>query len=346
MTSRNHDTIKKAVDLRKKLYSRSLLDKINKEATQLDLTEVYKPLLKGQKQQTREITKTQKETSEAQLQQHQAIQDIKLQEHDELVAEIRKQPLIIPLIKSLNRHPRVVDVISGKSDGSELTDPEKDILKQLENVNDDVLRVLIDYYRIPRNRGDSLISELEKLPTGDAPSSSGRPLLGISEEARKKLTESQLEVTDEFTKRKQKGEEIYLDLMNVKKYSKEKSHRDDSIGYKFSMEENRNDFLAYLESVNYVHDLSKFPFTVIREVNPKFYNEIETRKKEVRGKGLTTTFLSSDPKELLKKLNILVAEKEAGNTNIVTEASAITDELRRLGVLTFSQVKKIYKLIA
>lgn len=95
--------------------------------------------------------------------------------------------MIIPLIKSLNKHPRVVDVISGKSDGSDLTDPEKELLKQLENVNDDVLKVLIDYYRIPRNRGDSLISELEKISVGDA---GARPLLGISEEARKKLTES------------------------------------------------------------------------------------------------------------------------------------------------------------
>jgi len=61
------------------------------------------------------------------------------------------------------------------------------------------------------------------------------------------------------------------------------------------------------------------------------------------GKGVA--FLSSDPNELFKKLNILIAEKEAGHTNVLNEASAIVDELRRLGLLTISQIKKIHKLI-
>jgi len=344
MTSRNQDIIKTAVDLRKQLYSRSLQDKIGKDKVQFNLKEAYKPLLEAQKEQTQEITKTQKETSQAEIQQ-QMLEDDKLQEllgkNTELIKEIKKQPLIIPLIKSLSNHQKVIDVISGKSDGSDLNQREVETLKQLENVDDQMLRVLIDYYvTVPAERGDIVIRKLEELSTAYSGARSS-----VSGETRKQLTESQLEASDETKRPQQIGEEIYVDLMNVKKFAKEKVHRDDSIGYKFSIEENRTNFLAYLDSVNFVHDLSRYPFTVIREVNPRFYNEIEARKKEARGKGMTTKFLSSDPKELLSKLNILVAEKEAGNTNVLSEASAIIDELRRLGVLTLPQIKNIYKLI-
>ena len=59
------------------------------------------------------------------------------------------------------------------------------------------------------------------------------------------------------------------------------------------------------------------------------------------GKGCRSNvkFLSSDPNELFKNLHILIAEKEAGNNNVLNEASAITDELRRLGLLSVGEIK-------
>ncbi len=64
------------------------------------------------------------------------------------------------------------------------------------------------------------------------------------------------------------------------------------------------------------------------------------------GTGCRVNFLSTDPNELFNKLQILIAEKEAGNNNVLNEASAITDELRRQGHLSIAEVKKIYELIA
>ena len=63
-----------------------------------------------------------------------------------------------------------------------------------------------------------------------------------------------------------------------------------------------------------------------------------------QGKGVS--FLSSDPNELFGKLRILLAEKEAGNNNVLNEASAIVDELKRQGLLSLEEIKKIYELIA
>jgi len=45
-------------------------------------------------------------------------------------------------------------------------------------------------------------------------------------------------------------------------------------------------------------------------------------------------FLSSDPKILMNRLKILLAEKSVGNNNVFSEISAISDELRRIGALS------------
>jgi len=52
--------------------------------------------------------------------------------------------------------------------------------------------------------------------------------------------------------------------------------------------------------------------------------------------------LSSDPKVLMNKLKIFLAEKKAGNNNVFNEISAISDELRRSGALTMRQLKNLY----
>jgi hypothetical protein len=67
-------------------------------------------------------------------------------------------------------------------------------------------------------------------------------------------------------------------------------------------------------------------------------------RKKKKGKGVLTQFISSDPKELIKKLDVLISEHSAGNNNVLNEASAIIDELRRQGILSIAKIKKIYKM--
>ena len=126
-----------------------MADKLAKETTQFILREIYKPIIEGQKQQTQDITKSQKETSEEQLWQQRELQGVKSQEeqqrHDLLIKEMKKQPPIIPLIKSLNKEPTVFKVIKGESDGSDLTGTEQHILQQVNKVDDRILRTLIDF---------------------------------------------------------------------------------------------------------------------------------------------------------------------------------------------------------
>jgi len=70
-------------------------------------------------------------------------------------------------------------------------------------------------------------------------------------------------------------------------------------------------------------------------------NKYYPTAKAFKGKGVR--FLSSDPKTLMDRLKILLAEKSAGNNNVFDENSAIADELRRSGALSMKQLKYFYK---
>jgi len=86
-------------------------------------------------------------------------------------------------------------------------------------------------------------------------------------------------------------------------------------------------------------NLRNFPFTTVKTVHPNFYNENQQLKKQKIGAGINVKFLTSDPKVLNNKLNILIAEKKAGN-NVFNEISSIVDELRRLRHLTTGEIKR------
>ena len=311
--------MKNVSNLKKELYSRSLADKVAKDTAQFNLREAYKPLLDSQKQQTEKITKTQRETSEAQIQQQQDLQDARSQDlaqkHEELIHEMRAQPLIIPLIKSVNSNPKIIDVITGKSDGSDLTGKEQHVLQQLDKVDDRILKTLIDHYSF------SEASRSEILSRTAADGESGVETVSMSEEAQQ-LFDTIMQMRDNTNK-----EETRQALKEL-----------------FEKQENKDTFFRYLEAINYQFDLSRYPYTIIRHLNPDFYKEIKEHKQTKTGKGVS--FLSSDPNELFGKLRILLAEKEAGNNNVLNEASAIVDELKRQGLLSLDEIKKIYELIA
>ena len=80
--------------MRNELKATSLQEKIAKDTAQFNLREIYKPIIEGQKQQTQDITKSQKETPEAQIRQKEAIQDQRSQDsaqkHDLLIGETKK----------------------------------------------------------------------------------------------------------------------------------------------------------------------------------------------------------------------------------------------------------------
>ena len=66
-------------------------------------------------------------------------------------------------------------------------------------------------------------------------------------------------------------------------------------------------------------------------------------RKEYEGEGVVV--ISSDPNALLKRLDLLLASKEAGNTGVRNELVSICDELKRQGVLDPKSYKKLISII-
>ena len=232
-----------------------------------------------------------------------------------LIEERKKQPLVIPLIKSLNKEANVLKVIKGDSDGSDLNGREQHILEQVNKVDDRILRTLINFYSPTHYEEAAEISKTES--------------------AIQRISEEQQIAQDMF------DQIMQMKLGSTKEREKVKS----AIKDLFNKQENKDRLFTYLDMIDYQIDLNRYPYTIIKTVYNELFKEIQDRRKSKIGYGFVK-FLSSDPRELINKLNILIAETRAGNNNVFDEISAIVDELRRLGHLTIGQIKKIYKMIA
>ena len=258
-------TIKNVIKLRKELYVRSLADKIARDTAQFNLKEAYKPLLEGQKQQT----ESQKEISET----LQAVKSQDLtQKHEELISEIKKQPLIIPLIETLNKEPNIINVIQGIP--TVLDEREQHILQQLDKVDDKVLKTLIDVYS-------------EEYP----PSYRSR-------------TESMLS-RSEPTEETQKAEEWFGKIMEMRG-ERNTIKRNRGVKNLLDEEGGKQNLENYLKSISYWINLSNFPYTAIKDIDLNLYKKIQEDRRQFSGRGFVK-FLSSNPQKLFNKLNILMA---------------------------------------
>ena len=72
---------------------------------------------------------------------------------------------------------------------------------------------------------------------------------------------------------------------------------------------------------------------------------IWTEKTAVKHKGEGVVVIPSDPNALLERLDLLLASQEAGHTGVRNELVSICDELKRQGVLDTKAYKKLNHLI-
>ena len=306
MTARDTEVLRKLVEDKKFLKERSTQEKVAKDYGQTVLKEMYKPLLAGQESQLKETQRITQKQSEAARQKEiitQQKEAINQQQHQELINEIKRQPLIVPLIKSLNNYPNVVAVIMGEMSEYDLNGVEQGVLRELENIDDRILRTLIEYYV---NKPDLLTEAIAE----DSPENSD---------------------DDKY------GEILYAHAQTATVKDIEEMSRTDMEALKKYLIEHPN-----IKLDGRVNPWKKFN-NACRGFTSSIHSLRELDKKQSSGKGIK--FLSSNPTELLNKLNLLIAEKDAGNTNVLSEASAIVDELRRSGMLTIPQIKKIYNFI-
>ena len=73
------------------------------------------------------------------------------------------------------------------------------------------------------------------------------------------------------------------------------------------------------------------------------YSRSVGKKSNIEGKGVVV--IPSDPNALLERLDLLLASQEAGHTGVRNELVSICDELKRQGVLDTNSYKKLNHLI-
>ena len=73
------------------------------------------------------------------------------------------------------------------------------------------------------------------------------------------------------------------------------------------------------------------------ETCAKTKQKVKRQQKKTQGQG----FLSSDPNALCKRLELLMASKQAGNTGLRNEIVSICDELLRQKILSRDAYKNL-----
>ena len=98
---------------------------------------------------------------------------------------------------------------------------------------------------------------------------------------------------------------------------------------------------ALVEFVDYAGGLG-------RDVKSNLYKALkfieESQYQNIEGQGTSFVFLSSDPNNLVERLEVLVGESFAGNKNAYREASAILAELLRMEEITNTEYDKGMRL--
>lgn len=354
MTSRDINTLRELSKKKKLAKEISLADKISKQHGLATLQEVYKPVLESQETQQKELKKQTQKQEEQLTKQQQIIEEIS-KSQSSVAEELRKQQLVIPLIKELAKHRNIIEVIKGENDGSELTEEEKQILKELSHIDNKTLLTLINYFSVETGKDESFgtprSDTFEQGQLADQPPEYSRVPSNIK------------------TNFVSLGEWIFSNIiMKTKSASSDqnKKHIQRLLTDGIPLDSIKGDdiktalktYVEHLLSNNARVNLGEYPWSTIRVVDEDFYNiikRVKTPPRKYTSKRMTqslsstprgtgsTAFLPSDPNELINRLDILYAEKEAGNNNVLAEASAIADELRRQGVINTETLKTLSK---
>ena len=358
--------LKKLVTVNNELYNQSLNNKLQKSSAQIKLQEVYKPLLKKQEEQIEgleSIRATQGTTNEVLKKQHDELLNVKNIENKNNQKHAEKMAFIKPLVESVKNYPNLHKLLLGENINPQiLTSDEQYILKHLNELDTQMLDILLksvknEEYLTKEGYTDSGIgrSELGTIPEEpEQRYSSNDEQRRTSEEVKKEIEEFNTAGKNIFTGITSKSAETLVrdDPNAMKTYLNTPSTIKDITNL---------DVLYHYLVVNKSIDIDKryYPWKHFKDIDNTFIDRVRVERGETTGYGLCkckrrselvskgkgVRFLPSDPNKLVKRLNILLAEKEAGNNNVFEEVSAIADELRRLGLMNIFQLKKLSKWV-
>lgn len=289
---------------------------------------------------------------------------------EEVIHAIKEQTIIIKgnqyynnmieLAKLARKYPKLVSLYKGEAEESELSAAELLIYNQLKTIKDKQQKSLINMIisteepKLQREESEDTSEEQRKGRKAEDTGGLAEAIGGEPEESNEDRVFREIQEKSRVLNiSMERGKEVF-DALYAQEKESNADIKKDAVRDIINKEENKIALLDYLRySLVYEINLRAYPWTTISLVDSELYGNIKRGKADVKkerqalkkGQGLTQ-FLSSDPIELFKKLNLLVSESLAGNNNVFNEVNAILDELNRLGFLTIKQIKKVLKLVS
>ena len=299
--------VKEYLELKKKIRSNLLSERIGEQQLQTDLSKFYKPITETQKTTTREITEGLKPIREG----------------------IEKLPEAIqPIREGIEKLPEAIQPL-GKATEEKEEDEEEEKEEKEEEEDESVGEIAINYLKIPEHKRDTTFGIYKK---------NGDHYIGNTHVIIKDDDIIIKETGERFT-----GTHGLWKLITSKNPSLDKIEWDklDEENYVRLLEQTY--VLHQGNNPNNPHAKSSGGRKWNNILTYIWHTDRFPKKGEYEGEGVVV--IPSDPNALLERLDLLLASQEAGHTGVRNELICICDELKRQNVLDTKAYKKLNHLI-
>ena len=311
--------VKEYLELKKKIRSNFLSERVGEQQLQTDLSKFYKPITETQKATTREITEGLKPIREGIEKLPEAIQPLRKEEEEEEEEEKYFSEKVLKQIT--DRFKGDVDKIFGiKRIGNNYY-----LGNKILRVNDNnIITIENNEKEFPGTPGlwELIISEFPMNYTKEE-YDDYKHLMTITNAMYRNNNSKQ-------TNPKPANNEKWKYIVGPIWYMNKGFDEDDA----FRMAKDPE----YKQKV-----VNRESRRRRREKRIGEYSRSDGKRSNIEGSGVVV--IPSDPNALLERLDLLLASQEAGHTGVRNELVSICDELKRQGVLDTKAYKKLNHII-
>ena len=322
---KREELVKDFIETRKRIKDNFVARKVGESEYQTGLTKLFKPVTETQKATAKEITEAQKATAEKFTQEllpiKEGIEELPTKE------DIKNLPLqvfnqIFPVLKYKESE---ITKLGGIAVNALIEAFTKDGIDQLSGIYSQDKRFYMGNKKITIEDNDITIIEGDE--SGNDIKFKGTPGLW------RLITEKNIPDKTEFTPH-ELVDYIYMMHLTKTTYINNDPSKTKRGGNNKKLNELIKPLVRLIED-NKTEELAN----KIRS----YFNEDKEPQPSTSGEGLK--ILPSDPNALIDRFDLLFSSKKAGHTGVKNEIVAILDELKRQGVISVQDYKKLNHLI-
>ena len=330
--------VKEYLELKKKIRSNFLSERVGEQQLQTDLSKFYKPITETQKATTREITEGFKPVKEG-------LETIR--------REIQYIPDIVSDTVAIKKYEEELEEEELEEEEKKKKEEEAYFSQEVLNQLDDRFKGKIDkIFGIRREKDDKFHLGSKVIGVDD------NNIITI-ENIKRKFTGTpgmwELIVNESPKDYTEKDYNDYKYLMTITNamYRNDDPRQDHpkpanndkwkyTVGPIWYMNKgfDENDAFKMAKDPEYKKKvINRESRRRLREKRTGEYSSSVGKKSKLNGEGVVV--IPSDPNALLERLDLLLASQEAGHTGVRNELVSICDELKRQGVLDTNTYKKL-----